>query len=47
MIEMSTVIKIRDETKKALDELKHEGQTYDGIISELIEQFKRDRPRVR
>jgi len=26
------------ETKKKLDELRHPGQTYDGIIKELIER---------
>ena len=33
-------IKISLETKKKLDELAHPGQTYDGIIKELIEKVE-------
>lgn len=29
-------IRIRKETKEQLDKLKHAGQSYDGIIRELI-----------
>jgi hypothetical protein len=32
----SQTIKISDETKTMLDKVKHLGQTYDGIIQELI-----------
>jgi len=34
----SIPIKISPETKKKLDELRHPGQTYDGILQELIEK---------
>jgi len=34
----SISIKISPETKKKLDELRHQGQIYDGIIRELIEK---------
>jgi len=33
---MSKVITISNETSKQLDELKHPGQSYDGIIRELL-----------
>ncbi len=36
----SISIKISPETKKNLDELRHQGQTYDGIIKELIEKVE-------
>lgn len=35
----SISIKISPETKKELEKLRHQGQTYDGIIKELIEEF--------
>ena len=34
----SIPIKVSPETKKKLDELRHAGQTYDGIIRELLEK---------
>lgn len=38
---MGTVsIKISPEAKKKLDELRHQGQTYDGVIKELIEKVE-------
>jgi len=36
----SITIKISPETKKKLDELSHPGQTYDGIIKELLEKVE-------
>jgi len=33
-------IKISLEVKEKLDKLRHPGQTYDGIIKELIEKIK-------
>ena len=36
----SISIKISPETKKKLDELRHPGQTYDGIIKELLEKVE-------
>ncbi len=38
---MIKFIKLKEETKKRLDSVKHVGQTYDGIISELVEEKKR------
>ena len=38
---MMRQLKIKEETKKSLDALKHPGQTYDGVIRELIEMLKR------
>lgn len=37
----SISIKISPETKKKLDELRHPGQTYDGIIRELIDRVEK------
>ena len=34
-------LKVKEETKKALDALKHPGQTYDGVIRELMEMIKK------
>ena len=34
-------IKISPETKKKLDKLAHPGQTYEGIIKELIEKVEK------
>lgn len=36
----SKPIKISLETKRKLDELRHQGQTYDGVIKELIDKVK-------
>jgi hypothetical protein len=38
---MRTTIKINIETKVKLDSLKHPGQSYDGIIKEIIEKLKK------
>lgn len=35
---MSKQIKVSEETKTLLDKLKHLGQTYEGIIRELIRE---------
>lgn len=39
----STHIRITPETKKELDKLRHQGQTYDGVIKELIEKVEETR----
>ena len=36
-----SMIKVHDKTKKQLDSIKHKGQTYDGIISELTTFYKK------
>ena len=36
-------IKLRQATLQRLDKLKHKGQTYDGIVSELIESVEERR----
>lgn len=36
---MKKTIKISKEVKEALDKLKHHGQTYDGILRELMEKL--------
>ena len=36
-------IRISPETKKKLDELRHQGQTYEGVIKELIEKVEEKR----
>jgi predicted CopG family antitoxin len=33
----SKIIKVKTETKARLDEIKHPGQTYSGVIQELIQ----------
>jgi hypothetical protein len=38
---MGKLIKITEETKKILDSLKHPGQTYDGVIREIIDELKK------
>ena len=38
---MAKTIKISDETAKRLDELKHRGQSYDGIIGELLNHLEK------
>ena len=40
---MMRQLKVREETKKALDSLKHPGQTYDGVIRELMAMIKKMR----
>jgi predicted DNA-binding protein len=34
-------IRLKAKTKERLDELKHEGQTYDGIINEILNQLEK------
>ena len=34
-------IKLRPVTAERLDKLKHKGQSYDGIISEIIDNFEK------
>jgi len=36
-----TTIAISERTKDGLDSVKHPGQTYDGVIQELIDLWKR------
>ena len=38
-----TTIAIAKETKAALDSVKHPGQSYDGIIQELLRFYKEKR----
>ncbi len=35
---MGKVIKISDKVAKELDKLRHAGQSYDGILTELLEK---------
>jgi predicted DNA-binding protein len=34
-------IRLKAKTKERLDKLRHEGQTYDGIISEILNQIEK------
>lgn len=34
-------IRIRKETKERLDKLKHLGQSYDGVINELLNELEK------
>jgi len=38
---MGKVIKISDEVAKKLDKLRHIGQSYDGIIKELLAKLEK------
>lgn len=38
---MGKVIKISDEVVKKLDKLRHIGQSYDGVIKELLAKLER------
>lgn len=40
-----TSIAISDQTKRRLDEIKHTGQSYDGLIQELVELWKKGHPK--
>jgi len=35
---MSKVIKISDKVARELDKLRHAGQSYDGVLTELLEK---------
>lgn len=37
-------IKLHEKTKKALDAIKHPGQSYDGVIQELFEKVAIKKP---
>jgi len=40
-------IKLKSATAQRLDKLRHQGQTYDGIVSELIDHYeKKEEERV-
>lgn len=39
---MSKLIKISDEAAAILDNLKHEGQSYDGLLKELLRDRVKD-----
>ena len=36
------IVKLRQATINRLDELRHPGQTYDGVITELLQGFKKN-----
>jgi len=36
-------IKLRTVTVQRLDKLRHKGQSYDGIITELIDHFEKEK----
>ena len=38
---MPKVIKISDKVAKELDELRHTGQSYDGVLKELLQELVR------
>lgn len=38
---MSKVIKISDKVAKELDKMRHAGQSYDGVLVELLEKQSR------
>jgi len=38
-----TTISISQRTKEALDSMKHPGQSYDGLLQELIKSWKKKR----
>jgi hypothetical protein len=40
MTEKQVTLKIRVSTRKKLDKIKHPGQSYDGIIRELLESYE-------
>lgn len=39
-IKHGKTIKVRSVTAERLDKVRHKGQSYDGIISELIDKFE-------
>jgi len=41
MPEKQATIKIRESTRRRLDKLRHPGQSYDGIIRELMDSLER------
>ena len=41
IIKHGKTIKVRGVTTERLDKLRHKGQSYDGVIAELIDYFKR------
>ena len=42
----TTAIRINLKTKAALDELRHPGQSYDGLLQELLAELKRLREKA-
>ena len=38
---MAVTIRINDDTAEQLEKIKHPGQTWDGIIQELIQENKK------
>jgi predicted CopG family antitoxin len=38
VVRKGTAIKVSEEVKKKLDQLKHPGQSYDGVLRELLEK---------
>ena len=40
-------IKLRGDTLEKLEKLRHQGQTYDGIVAELIEFFEKHKRKAR
>lgn len=43
---MSKVVKLSDDVMKRLDELRHIGQSYDGVLRELLKMEKEDKKKV-
>lgn len=35
-------IRVRDATSARLDKLRHKGQSYDGLITELLDSYEND-----
>ena len=42
----TTAIRINPKTKAALDELRHPGQSYDGLLQELLAEMKKLREKA-
>ena len=42
----TTGIRINSKTKAALDELRHPGQSYDGLLQELLAELRRLRDKA-
>ena len=40
-------IRLSSKTKAALDELRHPGQSYDGLLQELLAELKKEREKLR
>ena len=40
-------IRVNNKTKAALDELRHPGQSYDGLLQELLAELKKAREQAR